>query len=308
MLTVIDNNNDDVNVNNNIDNNTITSKRRTTPLLLNGLPQQSVLSNIHRLLFIKDCLSAKLISNSNNDCLFQFGNPAFTFTNVRLLGIVVGITENIEIQIDDGTAVISLRPTPYKSVRIGDQIECLGSLCVDSTTSRYVQCYQITHKDDIMLELLRPLEMIRLYKNHYFPQSFNAGSTKIPSLPLEQTQQRSKFTVQQMTPAKQDRFRNTFSVSPFKPVASNNIDAMFKVPQPPIRKSDTNNNANDMDLDDVDDDDDDMVFTSASTGIEVDIETFLRNSQGPVILEDIKKRFPDASDDQLSAALDNVSC
>jgi len=147
----------------------------------------------HRMLFIHDLLSPTITILKNEDQIFQIGNPKFKFQYVRILGIVIEIN-NDTLWIDDSSGCISVKfpvngiySNKFNLIEIGCQLEILGRLKEyrnrNNKVERYVEGQSFNIKNDPIYEILRPLEIIKLYKENYF--SGKHEPAKVTSIMLE---------------------------------------------------------------------------------------------------------------------------
>ncbi|KAL6588698.1 hypothetical protein U3516DRAFT_836512 [Neocallimastix sp. 'constans'] len=147
----------------------------------------------HRLLFIHDLIlpNVTVLKNSKLQ-IFQIGNPKFNFNKVRILGIVTQIKNDI-LWIDDSSGCISVK-LPKKGIyanrfdlfKVGCQLEVLGQLIEcnnNNIIERFIEGESFNIKNDPIYEILRPLEIIKLYKENYF--SGIHRPTKVTSIMLE---------------------------------------------------------------------------------------------------------------------------
>ncbi|KAK9763279.1 hypothetical protein K7432_010190 [Basidiobolus ranarum] len=131
--------------------------------------------NVHRVLFVKDLHAVKCIGDK-----FLFGQPRFEFQKVRLCGMVVRVKQEKNgcwCWLDDTTGIISvLAPhrlgVPSGGWKTGDLVEFLGRLHEAEGSERWIESYGFDVKEDTTYEILRPLETIMLYREHYFASIF----------------------------------------------------------------------------------------------------------------------------------------
>eukprot|EP00898_Chlorokybus_atmophyticus_P003193 jgi/Chlat1/3875/Chrsp26S04162 len=140
---------------------------------------------VHRKLWARDALSAEAVGDA-----FKAGRPVFTFKRLRLLGVVVGLHNDVDstdLLVDDTTAVMRVR-IPFKVLQfrpippvVGMLVDFIGSLEIATSTARaerYLLAYGLTWltvsidvKED-NYETLRQLEIVKLYREHYFAELF----------------------------------------------------------------------------------------------------------------------------------------
>ncbi|ORX44506.1 hypothetical protein BCR36DRAFT_586122 [Piromyces finnis] len=134
----------------------------------------------HRMLFIHDILSPEItILHNKEHQIFQIGNPKFNFQFIRILGLVTDINEDT-LWIDDSTGCISVKlpinglySNKLNIIHSGCQLEVLGCLKEIHNKSinkieRYIEGKSFNIKNDPIYEILRSLEIIKLYKENYF--------------------------------------------------------------------------------------------------------------------------------------------
>ncbi|ORX75674.1 hypothetical protein BCR32DRAFT_271770 [Anaeromyces robustus] len=148
----------------------------------------------HRMLFIHDLLSPKVtILKNDEQQIFQIGNPKFNFQFIRILGVIIKI-ENDTLWIDDSSGSISIKlpknglfSEKFDLIQLGSQLEVLGRLREHNNSNnkreRYIEGESFNIKNDPIYEILRPLEIIKLYKESYF--SGIHKPTKVTSILLE---------------------------------------------------------------------------------------------------------------------------
>ncbi|TPX57426.1 hypothetical protein SpCBS45565_g08206 [Spizellomyces sp. 'palustris'] len=158
---------------------------------------------VHRVLFIEDLLTVPRVllpqQTSPPTIAYKFGSPSFFFLRVRAAGIVVDTptnaihidpqdSENSIFYIDDASGVIGFRIRPqllYTSrgqrLKKGIHVDVLGQLMEGSNTfgaERWIDCHGFDVKEDPIMDIMRPLETIKIYRQHYFSSIPSSGATK----------------------------------------------------------------------------------------------------------------------------------
>ncbi|ORY04893.1 hypothetical protein K493DRAFT_333722 [Basidiobolus meristosporus CBS 931.73] len=131
--------------------------------------------SVHRVLFVKDLHAVR-----RNGDRFIFGQPSFEFQKVRLCGTIVQVEKDKSgfwCYLDDTSGVISILVPhrlgmPNGGWKTGDLIEFLGYLREVEGRPRWIESYGFDLKEDTTYEILRPLETIMLYREHYFASIF----------------------------------------------------------------------------------------------------------------------------------------
>ncbi|KAJ3408424.1 hypothetical protein HDU80_005745 [Chytriomyces hyalinus] len=135
---------------------------------LNGPWDTKDSNQIHRHLFIRDIHSSTC--NTSTGAL-ETGNPLFTFTHVRVSGLVAAI-ETVYLTLDDTTGTIQcVLPTPQPILAVGEYVQLLGAVS-QMSDNRCIQVSSITRITDKNTELLHSINTLILYRDVYFKASF----------------------------------------------------------------------------------------------------------------------------------------
>eukprot|EP00128_Syssomonas_multiformis_P011152 Colp12_sorted_trinity150504_noHs@11816 len=147
-------------------------------------------SLVHRFLLVSDLLTMPRDEEVVGE--FLFGNPLCSVRCVRVSGVIVELGEKRESKqywcmLDDGTGIIYITSTKrLEACKLGVYAEFIGEL-KEEDGRRLVRAYGFSVKDDPMSEVARMLELVKLYRDHYFeggPSSektaAQAGTFKTP--------------------------------------------------------------------------------------------------------------------------------
>ncbi|KAJ3015902.1 hypothetical protein HKX48_004315 [Thoreauomyces humboldtii] len=162
---------------------------------------------VHRVLFIRDLLAAKptwgflshpksITTADQKAPVFRLGR-SLVFHKVRISGIVVDVPsqvskvedELVSYLLDDGTGIAEVRmprrlqvASHTRQLVKGVHVDVLGHVFTKAGTAPlYVRCDGFSITSDVTTELLRSLETIRLYREHYFTLSTAKEATTLPS-------------------------------------------------------------------------------------------------------------------------------
>ncbi|KAI9142379.1 hypothetical protein BKA69DRAFT_276741 [Paraphysoderma sedebokerense] len=241
--------------------------------------------SVHRLLFIKDILASKTTSRPDNlswdfastgqpEKYWEFsvgkGKHKLAFWCVRVLGTLIKVEEienrqSSNYYIDDTTGVIPCIYTPPRRpdnsfgepvplFEVGSQIELLGVVKTNPSGSKYIEFSRYQISTTPISVPLRFLEIINLYKNHYFPSLFSA-SASVPSTS-------NSFTFPKSTPSKLSQQKHSqvwaspqqeykpilsqqYEIIPKKQPSSLNTSHKPDTPQFPFGQLNANKNKND---------------------------------------------------------------
>jgi len=141
---------------------------------------------VHRKVWISDLLRMKKSSQTKDYEIFTFGNPCFDFASVRILGVIVGIQtfdSTMIYLIDDSSGLLNVHISKIEFengihlLKIGKLVDFIGRLHC-SSTGNFLLCSGFDSKEDPLSEIVRCLEIVDLYRDFYFVNSFHPNTNK----------------------------------------------------------------------------------------------------------------------------------